>query len=364
MEDMGLSPAWAVFYRGRTVLVTGHTGFKGSWLVTWLTILGARVVGFSLPAEEGRPSLFVAGDLGRDVHSHFGDVRDLESLAAAFATHRPEIVFHLAAQPLIRRSYREPIETYATNVMGTAHVLEAARWTSSVRAVVTVTSDKCYENREWPWPYREDDRLGGRDPYSSSKGCAELVTAAYRASFFEKPDAAAVASARAGNVVGGGDWGEDRLVPDLMRAIWDGVPALIRHPDAVRPWQHVLEPLRGYLMLGERLAREGKVWAEGWNFGPREEDLMTVGDLADAVCRSWGQQAAWVKGNAGGPAEARLLRVDSSKARHRLGWRSLLDVPEAVALTVEWYRAYRDDPAKAGGTTAGQIKAYMQRCRP
>jgi CDP-glucose 4,6-dehydratase len=243
--------------------------------------------------------------------------------------------------------------------MGTVHVLEAARRTAATHAVVVVTSDKCYENRDWPWPYREGDPLGGHDPYSSSKGCAELVTASYRASFWGRPGGVAVASARAGNVIGGGDWAEDRVMPDLVRAFGAGDPAIIRHPGAVRPWQHVLEPLRGYLMLGERLARDGHAWAEAWNFGPRDDDVLTVGALADAIVATWGRGARWVKGGADGPAEARLLRVDSSKARERLGWRPLLGVTQAVGWAVEWYRAYHDNPASARKTTDSQIDAYM-----
>src|SRR5438105_8275667 len=239
----------ATFYRGKTVLVTGHTGFKGAWLSEWLKILGARVIGFALPPND-QPNLFDAAHIGEAMSSVLGDLREFSAVRAVFEEHAPEIVFHNAAQPLVRRSYREPVTTYATNVMGTVHVLEAARNTSSVRAVVVVTSDKCYDNREWFWPYREEDAMGGHDPYSSRKGCAELVTAAYRHSFFAS-ESAAIASARAGNVIGGGDWSEDRLMPDIVRGISSGTRIVIRRPDSTRPWQHVLEVVRGYLLLAK-----------------------------------------------------------------------------------------------------------------
>src|SRR2546430_5089898 len=263
----------ASFYRGKKVLVTGHTGFKGGWLTAWLKILGAHVIGFALPPGT-RPNLFDAATIDRDMVSLFGDVRNFEELSGTFAERSPEIVIHSAAQPLVRRSYREPVETYATNVMGTVHVLEAARHTASVRALVVVTSDKCYDNREWFWGYREADAMGGHDPYSSSKGAAELVTAGYRKSFFSQNGSAGVGSARAGNVIGGGDWSEDRLVPDIVRAIYSGEPVVIRRPQSVRPWQHVLEPVRGYLVLAKRLFEGGRACADGWNFGPRDEDAI------------------------------------------------------------------------------------------
>ena len=350
----------ADFYRGKRVLVTGHTGFKGAWLASWLKMLGARVVGVALPPEPDRPSLFQAADVANGMHSVMGDIRDRSVLATVLKDHSPEIVFHLAAQSLVRRSYREPVETYATNVMGTAHLLEAVRQSPSVRAVVVVTSDKCYENREWPHGYRESDPLGGRDPYSSSKGCAEIVTAAYRASFFG-PDAAAIASARAGNVIGGGDWAEDRLIPDLFRGLAAGEPVIIRNPGATRPWQHVLEPLRGYLLLGERLWNRADGVAEAWNFGPPDQNVVPVLELARSVLRYWGGGNLRVEADPSAPHEAHFLRLDWGKARAGLGWQPFLTFDETVRLTVEWYRAYHDDSSAASGRTRQQIEWYAAR---
>ena len=348
----------AEFYRGKSVLVTGHTGFKGGWLTAWLRILGARVIGFSLPPET-RPNLFEAARIGQDVVSILGDIRELAPLSAVCSEHAPEIVFHNAAQPLVRRSYREPVETYATNVMGTVHVLEAARKSPSARAIVIVTSDKCYENREWVWGYREGEAMGGRDPYSSSKGCAELVAAAYRHSFFSKDSQTAVASARAGNVIGGGDWAEDRLVPDIVRGISSGKPIVLRRPGAIRPWQHVLEPLRGYLMLGQLLWNAGQPYAQAWNFGPRDEDAISVAQLAERMVSFWGAGQLTFQQNPEEPHEAHYLKLDCSKARARLGWGPLLGVDEAVQWSVEWYRAYLEDPESARPITTSQIQSYM-----
>ena len=265
------------FWKGKRILLTGHTGFKGSWLSLWLQSMGAPVVGYAL-APPTNPSLFEVAEVGRGMTSVIGDIRDLEHLCAVFAEHKPEIVIHMAAQPLVRYSYIEPVETYSTNVMGTVNLLEAVRGTDSVKAVVNVTSDKCYENREWVWNYRENEAMGGYDPYSNSKGCAELVTAAYRNSYFHsekyKEHGVALASGRAGNVIGGGDWAGDRLIPDIMRAITQNLAVNIRNPHAIRPWQHVLEPLSGYLMLAQKLYEEGAAYAEGWNFGPSDEDAQ------------------------------------------------------------------------------------------
>jgi CDP-glucose 4,6-dehydratase len=291
-----------------------------------------------------------------------GDLRDREALARAFESARPEIVLHLAAQALVREGYRDPIETYSTNVLGTAHLLEAARHAPSVRVVVSVTSDKCYQNREWEWGYRENDPLGGRDPYSSSKACAELVTAAYRDSFFGDGAGgppAAVATGRSGNVIGGGDWSADRLVPDLIRAFAAGHPARIRNPDATRPWQHVLEPLRGYLALAERLWTEGRELAQAWNFGPAERDHRPVRWIADRLAEHWGADAGWESDDGEHPAEATLLKLDCSKARRRLGWEPRLPLEDALAWLVRWYReAGRRD---ARELTLEQITDYEAR---
>lgn len=349
------------FYKDKTVLLTGHTGFKGAWLVSWLKALGAKVIGFSLPPEAGTQNLFEAAHVERDMISVFGDLRDYNSLVDVFKAHSPEIVFHLAAQSLVRRSYHEPIATYATNVMGTVHVLEAARQTPSVRSVVIITSDKCYENREWIWGYRENDPMGGHDPYSSSKGCAEIVTNAYRSSFFNKDRRVAIASARAGNVIGGGDWAEDRLIPDVIRAIAADEPIVLRNPNAIRPWQHVFEPLRGYLMLGERLYQQGDAFAEGWNFGPSDEDAIPVNRLVKGIIQHWGLDELMVEELNDGLHEAQYLKLDCSKARMKLGWRPLIANDEALQLTVEWYKAYHDDPSSASQLTAQQIQRYMER---
>ena len=319
------------FWQGRRVLVLGHTGFKGAWLSLWLLRLGADVAGLSLPPPT-QPSLFALAGLAALIPTDIGDIRVLPTVQTAMARWRPEIVFHLAAQALVRWSYREPVETYATNVMGTVHVLEAARVTQSVRGVVVVTSDKCYQNNEWPWAYRETEAMGGDDPYSSSKGCAELVAAAYRRSFFP-----AIATARAGNVIGGGDWAEDRLLPDCVRALTTDQPIAIRNKSAVRPWQHVLEPLCGYLLLAERLAADNE-FADAWNFGPADEDAMPVGWLASFVVREWGQRASWCEVPAEAVHEAGALKVDASRARAKLGWSPRLRLADALRWTIEWHR--------------------------
>lgn len=348
------------FWRGRRVLLTGHTGFKGSWLALWLSHLGARVAGYAL-APPTRPSLFEVAGVAGGMASETGDVRDLEHLAAFVAAQRPEVVFHLAAQPLVRYGYREPVETYATNVMGTVHLLEAVRRTEDVRVVVNVTSDKCYENREWEWGYRETDALGGRDPYSNSKGCAELVTAAYRASFFAgAPEGrvVAVASARAGNVIGGGDWSEDRLIPDLVRAIQAGRAVRIRNPRATRPWQHVADPLNGYLVLAERLWADGPAFSGAWNFGPSPQDAWPVARVVEAALARWGAGPGWEAEPGPQPHEAGTLILDAARARSRLDWRPRWDIARAIEATVAWYRAHADgaDMRKA---TLAQVEAFM-----
>jgi CDP-glucose 4,6-dehydratase len=332
-------------WQGRRVFLTGHTGFKGSWLALWLAKLGAKVRGYALdPSTE--PNLFETGKVGSAVEDIRGDILDRTALEASLLEFAPEVVFHLAAQPLVRRSYADPLHTYATNVMGTAHVLEAVRKASSVRAVVAVTTDKCYENKEWVWPYRETDPLGGHDPYSSSKACAEIVCASYRRSFFPADSldlhGVALATARAGNVIGGGDWSDDRLVPDLIRGFLSGKPVSIRRPHAVRPWQHVLDPLHGYIRLAEELLGRKAEFASAFNFGPAEDDLWSVGRVAAKAIDLWGDGAAWSQDADPGVHEAGILRLDSSKARTALGWRPYLSTASALEWTMEWYRAWRD----------------------
>jgi CDP-glucose 4,6-dehydratase len=355
---MALNPA---FWRGRAVLVTGHTGFKGGWLCWWLKQLGAEVTGLALDPP-GAPSLYEGTALAQAIDSRRGDVRDPAAVAAAFEQRRPEIVFHLAAQALVRRSYREPVETFATNVLGTVNCLEAARACASVRALVVVTSDKCYRERGPGAAHAESDPLGGRDPYAASKACAEIATGAYRESFFTpRARGALVASARAGNVIGGGDWAEDRLVPDLMRAFAGGRAAAIRNPGATRPWQHVLDALHGYLILGERLHAGERDAAAAWNFGPGGESVRAVSWVADGLVRRWGGAAAWTHAREESVAEAEELRLDSARARERLGWRPQLALEEALDWVVEWHKA--DLPgADARDLTLRQIERFQARC--
>lgn len=326
-------------WRGRRVLITGHTGFKGSWLALALRSFGAEVTGYAL-APPASPNLFELSGLASDIRHHVGDIRDAGRLAAAMEEARPDVVLHLAAQPLVRRSYVDPVETYQTNVMGTVNVLEAVRRTASVRHVVSVTTDKCYHNREWPWPYREHEALGGFDPYSSSKACAEHVTAAYRDSFL-RDRGVHVASARAGNVIGGGDWADDRLVPDFFRAADEGRPVRCRYPTALRPWQHVLEPVSGYLALAEALFEQEDGVAEAWNFGPSEDDAQPVGWILDRLTELYGGPG-WVRDGDHHPHEAGLLKLDSSKARQHLRWRPTWRLDRALSETAGWHRAWRD----------------------
>ena len=349
------------FWRGKRVFLTGHTGFKGGWLSLWLQQLGAELTGYALQPPT-QPNLFEKARVGADMTSIIGDIRDGAKLMAAMRDAAPDIVIHMAAQPLVRRSYVDPIETYSTNVMGTVHMLEAVRQCASVRAVLNVTTDKCYENREWVWPYRENEAMGGYDPYSSSKGCAELVTAAYRNSYFNAKDHAhhrlGLATARAGNVIGGGDWSEDRLIPDILRAFKRGEPAMIRNPHAVRPWQHVLEPLRGYLTLAERLFTDGASYAEAFNFGPSDDDAQSVEWVAARLASKWSDAATWSLDRADHPHEASLLRLDVSKAAKRLAWRPILDLDSGLQLTVDWVRAARDGQDMHAFTLA-QINNYQ-----
>ncbi len=350
----------ARFWLGKRVLITGHTGFKGSWLSLWLQSLGAEVSGYSLPPPT-QPSLFEAAGVAKGMGSITGDIRELDCMYSAVSKARPEIVFHMAAQALVRRSYADPIETYATNVMGTVNLLEAVRRTGGVRALVNVTSDKCYENREWPWGYRENEAMGGYDPYSSSKGCAELVTAAYRNSYFNpqrhSEHGVAVASVRAGNVIGGGDWAEDRLIPDILRAIGAGVPVVVRNPSATRPWQHVLEPLSGYLTLAEKLYSEGAVYAEGWNFGPGDEDTHPVQWIVERIAQLWNGGVRWEMDANPQPHEAHYLKLDCSKARTKLGWRPRWKLSDTLASIVAWHQAFSNG-ADMKAFTLDQIAQY------
>ncbi|MFT4172259.1 MAG: CDP-glucose 4,6-dehydratase [Rhodocyclaceae bacterium] len=326
------------FWRGKRVLLTGHTGFKGSWLSIWLQSMGADVHGLALRPPTV-PALFDEARVATDMTSTFGDIRDYETVLAAMRACQPEIVIHMAAQPLVRYSYQAPVETYATNVMGTVHVLEAARQVGTVKAIVNVTTDKCYENNEWVWGYREDEPMGGYDPYSNSKGCSELVTSAYRRSFFQQ-SGIALASARAGNVIGGGDWAADRLVPDILRAFEKGHPVVIRNPHATRPWQHVLEPLSGYLALAQRLYGEGQTFAEGWNFGPHDDDARPVQWIVEHMVEAWGSGSRWQLDDANHPHEANYLKLDISKAKARLDWQPRWPLAIALHKIVEWHQSW------------------------
>jgi CDP-glucose 4,6-dehydratase len=329
-------------FRGRSVLVTGHTGFKGSWLSLWLHLLGARVTGYALPPANACDN-FVVCRLGERIADIRGDIRDKAHLHDVFGSCRPEIVFHLAAQPIVRESYRLPAETLETNVTGTVNVLENIRLSETVRAGVVVTSDKCYENREQLWGYRECDALGGRDPYSASKACAEIIAAAYGESFFaagQDGSAKAIATARAGNVIGGGDWSPNRIIPDCVRALRTGEPIAVRNPDSVRPWQFVLEPLYGYLLLASRLLDSLARYAGAWNFGPDFESIVPVGSVVDKVMAIWGGGQRLDRPERDAPHEAGLLSLDCAKAKARLGWRPRLSLDEALGWTVEWYKSF------------------------
>ena len=362
-DGMGALPAPGsgvvdpAFWRDRRVLLTGHTGFKGSWLSLWLQSLGARVTGFSVDVPT-QPSLHELAKLGESIEGIEGDVRDPEAVTQAVAAVNPEVVIHMAAQSLVRPSFVEPRQTYETNVMGTVNVLDAVRrHGADVRAIVNVTSDKCYENREWEWGYREHEPMGGFDPYSSSKGCSELVTDAFRRSFFSAADGPRLASARAGNVIGGGDWGEDRLVPDIMRAALAGEPVRVRNPNSIRPWQHVLNPLSGYLLLAQSLWDEPRL-AEGWNFGPVDEDARPVGWIVQRIAARWPGDLHWTHDDGPHPHEARYLKLDSSKARAQLGWRPGIDLAATLEGIVDWYRELRDG-ADMRAVTQGQIETFQ-----
>ncbi len=330
-------------WQRRRVFLTGHTGFKGSWLALWLSRLGAQIRGYALdPCTE--PNIFNLASVDTVVEDVRGDVRDCAKLEAAMTEFGPEVVFHLAAQPIVRRSYADPVGTYGTNVMGTVHLMEAIRKTPSVRAVVCVTTDKCYQNQEWIWPYRETDPLGGYDPYASSKACAEIVSAAYRSSFFPieriQEHHVALATARAGNVIGGGDWSEDRLIPDLVRGFSSGQPVLIRRPNAIRPWQHVLDPLHGYIMLAQELLAQPARFASSYNFGPSDEEVWPVERIATNLARMWGNGASWIRDSVPSVHEDHVLRLDASRARVELGWQLRLKIEAALEWTIAWYRAW------------------------
>jgi len=360
---MGRLSELQTFYRGKRVLITGHTGFKGGWLAFWLHALGAEIVGYALPPPT-TPNFFEAVKLNKKIISVLGDIRNREMIGNIFKQHRPEIVFHMAAQTLVKHSYREPVETYETNVMGTVHILEACRTTPSVRAVVNITSDKCYENGNRKKSYVENDPMGGHDPYSSSKGCAELVTQAYIKSYFNPIEISpqhkcSLASGRAGNVIGGGDWADDRLIPDCIRAFAANKPVIIRYPDAIRPWQHVLEPLYGYLLLAQRLYKNGRAFSGGWNFGSNNKDQKTVRWVVERIIGLWGENGSWQIDPNNHPHEAPYLALDCSKARAKLGWFSRWDISNALEKCVAWYKtlSQNKDMSKI---TLQQITEYEQ----
>lgn len=328
------------FWKNKKVLVTGHTGFKGSWLCLWLRKLGAEVIGYALNPPT-QPSLFHIGNIDQDISSIIGDIRDYDHLMKTIKKYKPEVVFHLAAQPLVRESYINPIETLQTNIIGTANLLDIVRLTKNIKVVINVTSDKCYDNKEWSWGYRETDPMGGYDPYSCSKGCSELITNSFRQSYF-KDEKIYIASARAGNVIGGGDWAEDRLVPDIIRSLLRNQSPKIRNPYAVRPWQHVLEPLCGYMTLAEKMYFEGEKFSQPWNFGPDDDHIINVGDITNRIIEQWGGERKISYDGGDHPHEAQLLKLDCSKVKHELGWYPILNMTETLEWTVDWYKAYKE----------------------
>ena len=341
METMGLIKGNVnpEFWCGKKVFITGHTGFKGSWLSLWLQDMGAIVKGYALEPNT-TPNLFTEAKVGQNMDSEIGDITDLTRITDSLIAFNPEVLIHMAAQPLVRLSYKEPVLTYATNVMGTVNVLEAARKCSKLKAIVSVTTDKCYENKEWAWGYRENEPMGGHDPYSSSKGCAELVTSAYRKSFFNENNSAFLASARAGNVIGGGDWSDDRLIPDILRAFEKNEPVVVRNPMATRPWQHVLEPISGYLVLAQHLYEEGNAYAEGWNFGPKDEDCQPVSWILDKMVSKWGKGVSWELDKNNNPHEAGYLKLDCSKAATHLNWQSKWNLQYTLESIINWHQHY------------------------
>jgi CDP-glucose 4,6-dehydratase len=341
MEDMErlIGKVIPSFWKGKKVFVTGHTGFKGSWLSLWLQDMGAIVKGYALEPNT-TPNLFTEAKVGQNMDSDIGDITDLKRITDSMIAFNPEVLIHMAAQPLVRLSYKEPVLTYATNVMGTVNVLEAARKCTHLKAIVSVTTDKCYENKEWPWGYRENEPMGGHDPYSSSKGCVELVTAGYRKSFFNDENSAFLASARAGNVIGGGDWSADRLIPDILKAFEKNEPVIVRNPMSTRPWQHVLEPLSGYLVLAQHLFEEGSNVAEGWNFGPKDEDCKPVSWILDRMVTNWGNGASWELDKNNNPHEAGYLKLDCSKAAMRLNWYPKWNLEHTLESIINWHQHY------------------------
>ncbi len=361
MDQMVKKTLLGGFYKGRKVLITGHTGFKGSWLTILLTWLGADVYGYALKPNTN-PSLYELAKVDKLVSSTFGDVRDYNLLLKTLKEVRPEVIIHMAAQAIVKESYKNPRETFDVNVMGTVNLLDAIRQVDSVKAIVNVTTDKCYENKEWHWGYRENEPMGGYDPYSNSKGCSELVTSSFRSSFFNPKDykihGVALASARAGNVIGGGDWAEDRLIPDFMRSIFQGEKVKIRSPYAIRPWQHVMEPLTGYLTLCEKLYSFGTVFAEGWNFGPDDSDAKNVEWITKKICELWSEGASFEIDTNPQPHEASYLKLDCSKAKAELGWTPEWDIETTLKSIVDWNKAY----LAAGNmrtVTEKQIKEYF-----
>lgn len=358
---MTLKQTVPAFWQGKRVLMTGHTGFKGGWLSLWLQSMGVELRGVALTPPT-TPALFDVARVAQGMDHRVADIRDYDTIRALVSEFKPEILIHMAAQPLVRLSYQQPIETYATNVMGTVHVLEAARHAGSVRTIVNITTDKCYDNREWAWGYREDEPMGGHDPYSSSKGCAELVSSAYRKSFLQDAGIA-IATARAGNVIGGGDWALDRLVPDTLLALEKGQTVQIRNPNATRPWQHVLEPLSGYLLLAEKLHEQGlkqsQNFAEGWNFGPHEEDTRPVQWIVERLCQAWGRGATWQQQPGEHPHEANYLKLDISKAKQRLNWTPRWSLEQALEHITHWHRAWLDGQDMRS-LCLKQIKQYQQ----
>jgi CDP-glucose 4,6-dehydratase len=362
MKPVGFMPINRDFWNGKRVFLTGHTGFKGGWLSLWLQALGADMTGYSLPAPTD-PSLFELARVSRGMTSVIGDVRDFELLKGTLAEKKPEVIIHLAAQSVVRYSYSHPLETYSTNVMGTANLLEAVRQLQLPCAIVNVTSDKCYENKNWVWGYRESDPLGGHDPYSNSKACSELVMSGFRESYFNPANTSqsrvVVASGRAGNVIGGGDWTRDQLIPDIMRAFISGGRVRLRNPGAVRPWQFVLEPLRGYLLLAEHLSERGFEFAESWNFGPVDEDAQPVSWIVRQISRLWGSGGGWEDDEGMHPHEAQFLKLDISKAKSRLGWSPKMRLPQATEWVVEWYKAYQEGK-DIREITEAQISRYEE----
>jgi len=354
------------FWKGKKVLVTGHTGFKGGWLSLWLSMVGAEVTGFALPPPT-EPNIFNVADVKNEITSIEGDIRSFNNLESVISQNRPEIIFHLAAQPIVRESYRDPVTTYQTNIFGTVNLFEAIRCTNSVKAVVNVTSDKCYENHEWVWGYRETDPLGGFDPYSSSKACSEIITTAYRNSFFNSErdliHRPAIATARAGNVIGGGDWGKDRLIPDIFNSIFNNNIIVIRNPNAIRPWQHVLDPLNGYLLLAESLYKNAAEFGEPWNFGPSVNSARKVSWVVEKILDLYGKDISWELDERSNPHEATLLSLDCSKAIQRLGWSPKLDIFTSLKWVVEWMKEYRNK-SNMKEITENQILDFMEMTIP